>query len=524
MKTNILIISGMLLSTTAFADSFVANDSRTNAMGGAGVAAALPAQAINLNPGLLANYDEDEKAQVIVLGAGAYSEDQKGLFREVEKFIDELYPSYEDLEDLDLSSSIDGMVNTANNVETAVQNYEDDPSDANLAALKSANADLDSSISTVRSDLSDINSIVAQTRDTFESFSSRPSQAGVMGMLGIGLPSKNYPFALAINTNAYAGGQFNLVDSDLEPTELTLNDLDEYLNLVSDVSTSLDTVIEVADTYDAGDSGSVAAYDAAQTDFSNAVNAVDNANTSNGVFVNGDYDGVTQLNTDDFKSSVDLVGVWVTELSFAMGRDFKIAEEEFSGGAAVKMQKITVFEKNIIYSEIENDASQAVDEAVNENQKEYYRFNADLGVVKSFDYKGQITAGLVIKNIVPWDLESNSGQTIKLRPQVRIGAAHQTRFTTLVADLDVTENKPMDIGVATRYLSLGAEVNAYDWAAFRIGYKNNLSESDSSAVSLGLGLTPFGVGFDVSVWGSPSDKESEIAKNAGVMAQLSIRF
>ncbi|AJQ97237.1 conjugal transfer protein TraF [Gynuella sunshinyii] len=524
MKTKILITSGMLLSTTAFADSFVANDSRTNAMGGAGVAAAYPAQAVNLNPGLLANYDEGEKVQIILPALGAYSEDQKGLFREVEKFIDELYPSYEDLETLDLSSSIDGMVNTANNVETAVQNYEDDPSAANLAALKSANADLNNSITTVRSDLSSINSIVVQTRETFESFSSRPSQVGMMGMLGIGLPNKNYPFALAVNTNGYVGGQFNLVNSDLEPTELTLNDLDEYLNLVGNVSTSLDTVIEVAETYDSSDPDSVNAYDAAQGDFSNAVNAVDNANTSNGVFVNGDYDGVTELNTDDFKSSVDLVGVWITELSLAMGRDFKIAEEEFSAGAAIKMQQITVFEKNVIYSEIENDASNAVDEAINENQKEYFRFNADLGVVKSFDYKGQITAGAVIKNIVPWDLESASGQTIKLRPQVRIGAAHQTRFTTLVADLDVTENKPMDIGVATRYLSLGAELNAYDWAAFRIGYKNNLSESDSSAVSLGLGLTPFGVGVDLSVWGSPSDEESEIAKNAGAMAQISIRF
>ena len=99
---------------------------------------------------------------------------------------------------------------------------------------------------------------------------------------------------------------------------------------------------------------------------------------------------------------------------------------------------------------------------------------------------------------------------------VRIGVSHQTNWSTLVADLDLTENDPVDGGEGSQYASFGAEFNAFRIAQLRVGYRADLVNSDRSTVSAGVGFSPLGVHVDLAV----AAGESEI----GAAAQFGFRF
>jgi hypothetical protein len=151
--------------------------------------------------------------------------------------------------------------------------------------------------------------------------------------------------------------------------------------------------------------------------------------------------------------------------------------------------------------------------------------NVDIGAAKTWDFYGRARAGIALKDIIPWTLESSSGTELLIRPKLRVGAAHETDFTKVAIDLDITENKPLKYGVPTRYLGLGAEFSLWNHAAIRAGYRNNLSVADSSVISGGIGLTPFGTGLDISAWVKPKfDDPTALIQDVGAVVQFSVNF
>jgi hypothetical protein len=154
------------------------------------------------------------------------------------------------------------------------------------------------------------------------------------------------------------------------------------------------------------------------------------------------------------------------------------------------------------------------------------RVNVDFGAAKTWDFYGKVRAGVALKDLIPWTLESKSGTELLIRPKLRVGAAHETKFTKVAVDLDITENKPLKYGVPTRYFGLGGEVNAWGWAALRAGYRANLSVENSSVVSGGIGLTPFGVGVEISAWAKPTSFEdwAVLIQDMGAVVEFSMNF
>ena len=102
------------------------------------------------------------------------------------------------------------------------------------------------------------------------------------------------------------------------------------------------------------------------------------------------------------------------------------------------------------------------------------------------------------------------------RDQARAGIAYTGSVATGALDLDLTKNKATGFDVPSQYISLGAELNAWNLFQFRLGYRHNISDSNTDSAALGLGLSPFGIHLDLAVVGS--DKE------VGVGLQTGFRF
>jgi len=136
----------------------------------------------------------------------------------------------------------------------------------------------------------------------------------------------------------------------------------------------------------------------------------------------------------------------------------------------------------------------------------------------------------VIKNIIPhtYGFKSiapgaASGSTqfttgeLNLKPQARVGASHTNSWSTVAMDLDLTSNAPAGLEKKSQYVSLGAELNAWDWAQLRLGYRANIKDSNRNVPSLGIGLSPFGVmHLDVAV--------AKSSKEIGASARLAFTF
>jgi hypothetical protein len=130
----------------------------------------------------------------------------------------------------------------------------------------------------------------------------------------------------------------------------------------------------------------------------------------------------------------------------------------------------------------------------------------------------------VIKNIISQDYEAKniidgeqSDTVVSLKPQARAGVSHSTDWSTVAVDIDVTENEALDgVGDKSRYVAIGAELNAFDWAQIRLGYRADTVNSDRNVVSAGIGISPFGVHLDLAVAGNGDE--------VGAALQLGFRF
>jgi hypothetical protein len=536
-----------LSATLAQGNSFFVDGAVANAMGGAGIANS-DANNYQSNPALLIN-NQDDKFALTLPSVGVLIEDSNGFGDSVMNFVENDLDQYENLDPSGLATSMTTLTDAISALTTAQGDYDTTPNSTTLAAVQTANADVTAAIVGVSSETASIDSVVESTESTFNKLSNKPVQTGLLGNLGLAVPNIGIPFAVQFSNNTFIGAQLDLAPQDLAVLSDTIDDANEYLGLVADVSAANDDAlataaemqviydqIDLLDPLDPVDAAQIALLSAdlipLETQLTADLLAVTSAttiltttSTTNNVFVNGDFIPPT-FDETSLTSSIQISVVNVTELGLASAYELNLGGEDFVAGLKLKFQQIEAVTAAPVFGDVATDAQAEVDKILNDGRKSHTVFNADLGVTKDFATNsfGTITAAAVVKDLIPYSLDTPSGDKISIKPQLRVGVAHHTEWSTLVADLDVTRNSAMGFGGKTQYLNLGAEVSLKGHAQARIGLKNNLAVSGDRAVTLGLGLTPFGVGVDISGWFTPGDTDLEMIKNAGVVTQFTMRF
>lgn len=221
---------------------------------------------------------------------------------------------------------------------------------------------------------------------------------------------------------------------------------------------------------------------------------------------NSQYVDANGINFDpqrDLDSTVEVRGLLVREVGLSMAHELGDGSDTYVLGLTPKYVIADVVDY-VVNAENANEY-ELLDK---QNVETYKHFNADIGLAKNFG-NGWRT-GLVVKNVVAKEFETTQGRIIKMNPQARIGIARQTDWTTLALDVDLTENEPVNFEEKTRYVSLGAEFNALDWAQLRVGYRANTVDSARDVISAGVGLSPFGLHVDIGVAGNKDELGASI--------------
>lgn len=544
MRTSKYVVTALcgaiLAANQASANGFTVNEASVNGLGGAAVANG--GSAFVANPGLLSRQHQSKRFMLSLTSLTFNAEDPQNFASSLEKFIKddlEVFTDYLD-KDTGLADAITNLTDAASDVATASSNF--DPEDrTTFTTLENNNAVFSTRNTQFQSELQELQGVVSATDRGLAAVNGKPLNATALHSLGLTLPRGNFPWALGLNTSFHGGAKIEFDNRDTSQFYNALGDTNQYSeDILGGLNTAISNVVSTAETYiDCVEAAIQTAQDNNDATFNvnnacpdeklafdDAVTALDTAqdnqntfSSSNGFFQDGSPDG--DFFNDEYFTKVDVLGALISELAFSTARDFAVGMSDITVGATLKAQYIQVIGK--AYGD---DDSLETSDLLNDVET-YFSGNIDLGVAHTLPLSnyGRVTLGLVVRDLIPMSFKAQDGREISIAPKVRAGVAHNTRFSTLAMDIDVTENAPIGYGVDSRYLSLGAEARLLQHAALRVGYRNNLAAENGAVVSGGIGLTPFGTGIDVSGWMKlDGDTTTENLANSGLSVSLKVTF
>ncbi|MDN6319956.1 MAG: conjugal transfer protein TraF [Marinobacter sp.] len=153
-----------------------------------------------------------------------------------------------------------------------------------------------------------------------------------------------------------------------------------------------------------------------------------------------------------------------------------------------------------------------------EYQTEKSGFNLDIGAAYAFGDEKQWNAGIVVKNIIPMELDSAQSKageekrTLELNPMATVGIAHKSNYHVVTAEVDLTKKEAFGFEDDTQWVALGAEFDAWRYAQLRVGARYNLASNDDNdgiaeetQFTAGIGLNVFGARLDLGALISDAD-------------------
>ncbi|WP_225314280.1 conjugal transfer protein TraF [Marinobacter halotolerans] len=223
----------------------------------------------------------------------------------------------------------------------------------------------------------------------------------------------------------------------------------------------------------------------------------------------GDLTAIQNANLDDLRSRGRVLASGVAEAGISVSTSFELTDgTRFQVGVSPKYVQLVTYQYTESVSGFEDD--NAEDE---EYETEKSGFNLDIGAAYAFGEENAWNAGVVVKNLIPMELESNASSdplkqeqkyTLELDPMLTAGIAHTGDFHVVTAELDLTKKKGFGYADDTQWLAVGAELDAWRYAQIRFGVRQNLASNDDNngiaeetQFTAGIGLSVFGARLDL---------------------------
>ncbi|MCI4031494.1 conjugal transfer protein TraF [Dickeya dianthicola] len=196
----------------------------------------------------------------------------------------------------------------------------------------------------------------------------------------------------------------------------------------------------------------------------------------------------TTADLNSLTSRADGAGAIVTEYGISAAKSLTLAGKTVSVGMTPKLQQVYLYNYNV---GINNYSSS--DFRNGEFKNSQSGANVDLGF--AMDLTPNWTVGLVGQNLMARSIDSKEvngiKRTFEIRPQATVGTAWTNGTVTLATDVDLTPASGFSGEKKNQYVGIGAELNAWNWAQLRAGYRANMKDSDKSMITAGVGLSPF---------------------------------
>jgi hypothetical protein len=237
----------------------------------------------------------------------------------------------------------------------------------------------------------------------------------------------------------------------------------------------------------------------------------------------GSQTDLINADLDDLKSRGSVLASAVTEIGISLATTLDLQNDsQLQIGVSPKYVQLRTFQYTETVSGFEDD-----DFDNDENETDKSGFNLDVGAAYAFGSRNQWNAGVVVKNLIPMELDSAANRdeeeerTLELNPMVTAGIAHKGDFHVVTAEVDLTKKEAFGYEDDTQWLALGAEFDAFRYAQLRAGVRQNLASNDDNdgieedtQFTAGIGLSPFGARLDIGALVSDADVGAAIELGA----------
>ncbi|WP_370258514.1 conjugal transfer protein TraF [Marinobacter nauticus] len=221
----------------------------------------------------------------------------------------------------------------------------------------------------------------------------------------------------------------------------------------------------------------------------------------------------TDLDTE-LNSRGRILASAVAEAGISIAHSFMLSNgNALQLGVSPKYVQLQTFQYTEEISDFEDD-----DFDSDEYETDKSGFNLDIGAAYAFGAENQWNAGVVVKNLIPMELDSAQNHpseekyTLELNPMVTAGIAHKSDYHVITAEVDLTKKEAFGYEDDTQWLALGAEFDAWRYAQLRAGVRHNLASNDDNdgieedtQFTAGLGLNIIGVSVDIGALYSSAD-------------------
>ncbi|MDX1560868.1 MAG: conjugal transfer protein TraF [Marinobacter sp.] len=217
-----------------------------------------------------------------------------------------------------------------------------------------------------------------------------------------------------------------------------------------------------------------------------------------------------------FNSRGKILASAVGEVGVSFARQFEVANgNSFQLGVSPKYVELRTFQYTESVSGFEDDEFDG-----DQYQTDKSGFNLDIGAAYAFGDEKQWNAGVVVKNLIPMELDSAASRpelgeevrTLELNPMATVGIAHKSEYHVVTAEVDLTKKEAFGFEDDTQWAALGAEFDAFRYAQLRVGVRHNLASNDDNdgieektQFTAGLGLNMVGVRLDIGALYSDAD-------------------
>jgi len=207
----------------------------------------------------------------------------------------------------------------------------------------------------------------------------------------------------------------------------------------------------------------------------------------------------------------------VTEVGISVATSIDLADgSQLQIGVSPKYVQLRTFQYTETVAGFEDDNFDN-----DENETDKSGLNLDVGAAYAFGEQNEWNAGVVVKNLIPMELDSNPSPdprkneqeyTLELKPMLTAGIAHTGNFHVVTAELDLTKKKGFGYADDTQWLAVGVELDAWRYAQIRFGARQNLASNDDNngiaeetQYTAGIGLSLFGARLDLGALVSDAD-------------------
>lgn len=194
--------------------------------------------------------------------------------------------------------------------------------------------------------------------------------------------------------------------------------------------------------------------------------------------------------TTNLVSRVDAAGLVIDDLAISMAWEIAPFETPVMIGFTPRFRKVTTYEFSATAT-----SPNATQRGEMDNGES---INLDLGYAQRLS--PDLLVGVAVKNLIAEEFETESGNTLSLKPQIRVGSEYRSAWGTFSLDLDLIENKPLSRGDPSQLLAFGGE---WGWGRTRVraGIHTNLAASGNNSgfgYGAGVRLRLLGMFFDLS--------------------------